>query len=74
MKLKGSGNLKINAALFNVNEQQGDKMSTNTTENTILAGYWKDARGILTPESLVKLVDKERDTLVKAIVELAKPL
>ncbi|USS94949.1 hypothetical protein M5J15_09380 [Serratia symbiotica] len=25
MKLKGSGNLEVNAALFNVNEQQGDK-------------------------------------------------
>ncbi|MBQ0955111.1 DUF3164 family protein [Serratia symbiotica] len=49
-------------------------MSTNTTENTIPAGYWKDARGILTPESLIKPVDKERDALVKAIVERAKPL
>lgn len=25
MKLKGSGNIEVNAALFNVNEQQGDK-------------------------------------------------
>ena len=25
MKLKGSGNLEVNAALFNVNERQGDK-------------------------------------------------
>lgn len=49
-------------------------MSTNTPANAIPAGYWKDARGVLTPESLVKPVDKERDALVKAIIERAKPL
>lgn len=49
-------------------------MSTETKESTIPAGYWKDARGVLTPESLVKPVDKERDALVRAIVERAVPL
>lgn len=49
-------------------------MSTEIKENTIPAGYWKDARGVLTPESLVKPVDKERDALVRAIVARAVPL
>lgn len=47
---------------------------TTETKSTIPAGYWKDARGVLTPESLVKPVDKERDALVRAIVERAIPL
>lgn len=49
-------------------------MSTNNTENTIPAGYWKDARGALIPESMIKPIDKERDALVKALVARAKPL
>jgi len=49
-------------------------MSTNTKENSIPAGYWKDARGALIPESMIKPIDKERDALVKALVERAKPL
>jgi len=50
------------------------KKFTNTTGNIIPAGYWKDARGTLSPESPIKPADKERDALVKAIVERAKPL
>ncbi|WP_312836813.1 DUF3164 family protein [Pantoea sp.] len=49
-------------------------MSSEVKENTIPAGYWKDSRGVLTPESLVKPVDKERDALVRAIVARAVPL
>ncbi len=49
-------------------------MSTEIKETIIPAGYWKDARGVLTPESLVKPVDKERDALVRAIVARAVPL
>lgn len=49
-------------------------MSSEVKENTIPAGYWKDSRGVLTPESLVKPVDKERDALVHAIVARAVPL
>lgn len=49
-------------------------MSTENKEITIPAGYWKDARGVLTPESMVKPVDKERDALVRAIVGRAIPL
>ncbi len=49
-------------------------MSTEIQETFIPAGYWKDARGVLTPESLVKPVDKERDALVRAIVARAVPL
>lgn len=49
-------------------------MSSEVKESTIPAGYWKDSRGVLTPESLVKPVDKERDALVRAIVARAVPL
>ncbi|WP_140918434.1 DUF3164 family protein [Limnobaculum xujianqingii] len=45
---------------------------TKPIENTTLPGYWKDARGILTPENLIKPIDKERDQLVRAIVEQAR--
>ncbi|NTZ40687.1 DUF3164 family protein [Enterobacter sp. JMULE2] len=34
-------------------------------------GYWTDARGVLTPVSLVKPVDLDRDALVGELVELA---
>lgn len=53
-------------------------MSTNT-ENTIKQytttpapdGYWSDARGVLTPVSLIKPIDQDRDALVGELVELA---
>ncbi|QBH95489.1 DUF3164 family protein [Limnobaculum zhutongyuii] len=47
-------------------------MTTKITEELIQAGYWKDARGILTPEHLIKPIDRERDQLVKALVERAR--
>jgi hypothetical protein len=34
-------------------------------------GYWVDARGIMTPEEVVKAIDKERDSLVGEMVERA---
>lgn len=34
-------------------------------------GYWTDARGVLTPVSLVKEIDRDRDQLVGEIVEQA---
>ncbi len=52
-------------------------MSINITSNTkatIPVGFWMDARGALIPESVIKPVDKERDALVKSLVERAKPL
>ncbi|MGJ3447248.1 DUF3164 family protein [Enterobacter sp. PTB] len=52
-------------------------MSINNTSGpkaTIPAGFWEDARGALIPESVIKPVDKERDALVKSLVERAKPL
>ncbi len=36
--------------------------------------YWQDAKGNLTPEELVKAIDKERDALVQEWVEKAKAL
>lgn len=43
---------------------------------TVIEGktYWKDAKGNLTPEELVKDIDKERDALVQEWVEKAKAL
>lgn len=37
-------------------------------------GYWKDARGALVPESLIKPIDKQRDQLVREIVKAAQQL
>lgn len=34
-------------------------------------GYWVDAKGVMTPESIVKEIDKERDSLVGEMVERA---
>ncbi|MGL5344823.1 MAG: DUF3164 family protein [Plesiomonas sp.] len=41
------------------------------TQADVLAGYWVDGRGVLTPEMHVKPVDKDRDALVGEIVEKA---
>ena len=50
-------------------------MSTNTkqfTEQTAPAGYWVDAKGVMTPESLIKDIDKARDSLVAELVAKAE--
>ncbi|WP_074013765.1 DUF3164 family protein [Candidatus Sodalis sp. SoCistrobi] len=49
-------------------------MSTNSHDNTVPAGYWQDAKGVLIPDTMVKPIDKERDALVKDIVARARPL
>ncbi|MFT4465407.1 MAG: DUF3164 family protein [Sodalis sp. (in: enterobacteria)] len=49
-------------------------MSTNLHDNTVPAGYWQDAKGVLIPDAMVKPIDKERDALVKDIVARARPL
>ncbi len=41
-------------------------------QNTIPAGYWVKANGELTPESMVKPVDRMRDQLVRELVAKAK--
>ena len=52
-------------------------MSTNNvisaqyTATQAPAGYWVDAKGVLTPEHLIKPIDKARDQLVGEIVERA---
>ena len=46
-------------------------MSTESkqyTEVSAPAGYWVDAKGVLTPESLIKDIDKSRDALVGEII------
>jgi len=43
-------------------------------EKPIPEGYWKDARGSLVPVDLIKPIDKQRDQLVREIVENAKQL
>lgn len=42
------------------------------TEQTIPAGYWRDAKGCLIPESMIKPIDKERDRLVNELVSKAR--
>lgn len=49
-------------------------MTTNHVVKEVPAGYWKDARGVLTPDELVKDIDKERDVLVREIIARAEPL
>ncbi|MBK5145969.1 DUF3164 family protein [Budviciaceae bacterium BWR-B9] len=39
---------------------------------TLPDGYWQDAKGYLVPESLIKPIDKARDSLVREIVINAK--
>jgi len=43
-------------------------------KTAIPEGYWKDARGALVPESLIKPIDKQRDQLVREIVKAAQQL
>ncbi|KVN33324.1 sulfate transporter [Burkholderia pyrrocinia] len=38
----------------------------------IPSGYWKDAKGCLIPESMIKPIDRERDRLVRDLVDQAK--
>lgn len=55
-------------------------MSTNTTstkqftETQAPEGYWVDAKGVLTPEHLIKDIDKARDQLVGEIIGRALAL
>lgn len=50
-----------------------------STDNTVKqytvqqapAGYWVNAKGVMTPDSIVKEIDKERDSLVGELVERA---
>ena len=44
------------------------------TEQTIPAGYWKDAKGCLVPDALVKPIDKARDQLVRELINKSKAL
>jgi len=46
-----------------------DTIKTETSAITVPAGYWQDAKGKLTHESLVRPIDKERDRLVKELFE-----
>ncbi|MEW5682992.1 MAG: DUF3164 family protein [Pseudomonadota bacterium] len=43
-------------------------------QNTIPAGYWKDAKGSLIPVDKVKPVDQARDALVKELVAKSEAL
>ncbi len=42
------------------------------TKQGVPAGYWKDAKGCLIPESMIKPIDKERDRLVNELVGKAR--
>lgn len=41
------------------------------SDKNIPDGYWMDAKGCLIPESMIKPIDKERDRLVKELVNKA---
>ena len=41
-------------------------------EQALPAGYWRDAKGCLIPESMIKPIDKERDRLVNELVGKAR--
>ncbi len=43
-------------------------------EKIVPEGYWKDARGVLIPEDMIKPIDRERDVLVRDLVSVAKGL
>ena len=43
-------------------------------EKIVPEGYWKDARGALIPEDMIKPIDRERDALVWDLVSAAKGL
>ncbi|WP_405424368.1 DUF3164 family protein [Pantoea stewartii] len=38
------------------------------TEKEAPQGYWVDAKGVLTPESLIKDIDRARDSLVQEVI------
>ncbi len=40
------------------------------TKNKVQEGYWVDARGVMTPESLIKDIDRDREQLVGELVEM----
>lgn len=40
------------------------------TKNQVQEGYWVDARGVMTPESLIKDIDRDREQLVGELVEM----
>lgn len=42
------------------------------TQQDVPAGYWKDAKGCLIPDSMIKPIDKERDRLVHELVSKAR--
>lgn len=42
------------------------------TKQGVPAGYWKDAKGCLIPESMIKPIDKARDRLVNELVGKAR--
>lgn len=44
------------------------------TEKQAPQGYWVDAKGVLTPESLIKDIDRTRDNLVQEIIGRALEL
>ncbi|QST26645.1 DUF3164 family protein [Escherichia albertii] len=40
------------------------------TKNKVQEGYWVDARGVMTPENLIKDIDRDREQLVGELVEM----
>jgi hypothetical protein len=49
-------------------------MNTTTQQSAIPAGYLQDAQGRLVPESLIKPIDRARDTLTQELTAAAKKM
>ncbi|OCG62220.1 DUF3164 family protein [Gilliamella sp. Fer4-1] len=54
-----------------MNENKSCKQYTN---EDVMAGYWKDAKGALVPVSMIKDIDIEREQVVEEIIKHAKLL
>ena len=51
-----------------------NKFGKQYTDETVIAGYWKDAKGALIPKEVIKDIDMEREIVVADIIEHAKTL
>lgn len=49
-------------------------MTKQYTNEAVLDGYWKDAKGALIPESTIKEIDKQREQVIGEIIEHARTL
>lgn len=51
-----------------------NKTSKQYTNEEVIDGYWRDAKGALVPVSMIKDIDIEREQIVEEIIKHAKSL